>query len=126
MRLQIKFPASEKGKRGFPVIAKIVNHADDVANEYASFENLEIHGDPWACGPDATGVRHAPNFKCANAILDEVGNVIGCRVHRRRVAKKSLEAFEWTPTLLDHYWKHGIQGAGTEFLKNGNFLVSYR
>jgi hypothetical protein len=37
-----------------------------------------------------------------------------------------LDTLAWTPTLLDHYWEHGIDGAGVAFLEKGKFVLQYR
>lgn len=90
----------------------------------SSWEDITPKGDPWACAPDAEGKRHAPDHRCANWDENDYGE--GCEVGGRRKAQIRLETFEWTPTLLDHYWEHGIEGSGMEFLATANFVYRYR
>jgi hypothetical protein len=111
-------------KDGFPVIANPVRHAEIVANVKGAWVDVPIRGDPWECAPDAEGRRHAPDHQCANWIENDYGE--GCGVNGRRKAEIELETLEWTPTLLDYYWEHGIEGSGMPFLKKAKFVVPYR
>lgn len=121
--LQIKFPQSARTKHGFPVIVNPVRHAEIVANIQASWTDVAIQGDPHECAPDAQGKRHAADYQCSNWVENDYG--CGCAVDGRRKAEIRLETLEWTPTLLDHYWEHGIEGSGMEFLGKANFVWRY-
>ena len=111
-------------KHGYHVIVNPVQHADIVANAKASFDDVLIRGDSWGCAPDSEGKRHAADHRCANWSENDCGE--GCEVGVRRKAQIRLETLKWTPTLLDHYWEHGIEGPGMEFLATANFVWSYR
>ena len=111
-------------KHGFEVVVNPIRHADIVANAKASFDDVSIRGDAWECAPDPEGKRHAAAHQCANWVKDDYGE--GCVVDGRRKAQIRLETLEWTPTLLDHYWEHGIEGPGMEFLATANFVRLYR
>lgn len=119
--LQVKFPQSARTKHGFPVIVNPVRHAEIVANIQASWTDVPMQGDPHECAPDAQGNRHAADYQCSNWTEDDYG----CAVDGRRKAQIGLETLEWTPTLLDHYWQHGIEGSGMEFLGKANFVWRY-
>jgi hypothetical protein len=101
-----------------------VRHAEIVANAMSSWDNITIQGDPHECAPDAEGKRHAADYRCSNYGEDDYGE--GCAVAGRRMAQVELETLEWTPTLLDHCWEHGIEGPGMQFLDKAKFVVSYR
>jgi hypothetical protein len=101
-----------------------VRHAEIVANAMSSWDNITIQGDPHECAPDAEGKRHAADYRCSNYGEDDYGE--GWAVAGRRMAQVELETLEWTPTLLDHYWEHGIEGPGMQFLDKAKSVVSYR
>lgn len=105
------------------MIAKPVKHAETAANIRASWEQLEIKGDPSECEPDAYGRSHPPDYICAHWDEDEYGG--GCTFQGRIMSQVSAETLEWSPTLLDHYWENGIKGAGIVFLENAKFVRSY-
>jgi hypothetical protein len=106
------------------VIVNPVRHTEIVANTMNLWDKITIKGDRWECAPDAEGKRHAPERRCANWIESDYGD--GCAVDGRRKAQISLGTLEWTPTLLDYYWEHGIEGPGMQFLKGANFVMPYR
>jgi hypothetical protein len=101
-----------------------VRHAEIVANTEGSWSEVNIKGDPSECEPNAEGIRHAADRECAH--YDEYDYGGGCAINARRRAQIRLRTLEWTPTLLDHYWEHGIQGPGVQFLEKAEFVKSYR
>jgi hypothetical protein len=90
----------------------------------ASQVQPEIRGDPAECGPNVEGERHSGTYECANWDEEEHGG--GCKVAGHRMEHVRLNTLAWTPTLLDHYWEHGIDGAGMAFLEKGKFVREYR
>lgn len=100
-----------------------VRHAELAASIQASWTDIHIQGDRHECAPDAEGKRHAAEYRCSNRAKDDYGS--GCAVDGRRKAQIELETLEWTPTLLDHYWEHGIEGSGMKFLKEASFVSRY-
>lgn len=126
---QIKFPASEKSEYGFPVIANPVRHAEAAATARNYWgHRFKVTGDPRNCVPDVNGEWHngkGPFYECENWTEADDGSGEGCGFEARHLTEVYAETLEWTPTLLDHYWDQGIKEAGTRFLENGKFVVSY-
>lgn len=105
------------------MIAKPVSHAEIVASVRGSWDDLATYDNQDQCSPNAEGKCHPPEYECVNWVEGEYG--CGCKVQGRRMAELTMESMEWTPTLLDHYWEHGIEGPGMEFLERSKFVWSY-